>query len=85
MNGVMNLYAIFDKIAESAGFIFESANDGTAVRSMRSSKDTMSAPDDYKLVKLGSFDHKTIKLTVLEAPQEINWKGDNRLPGPGGE
>lgn len=59
-----NIYAIYDKQAEIHGPPFTAINDVLAMRTFNTIKEDSSSdihkyPQDYKLVKLGTFDKKT--------------------------
>lgn len=55
----MNMYSVYDRVAEKFMGMFESINDGTAMRAFTAAcKDGQmkQAPGDYQLYKIGQFD-----------------------------
>jgi len=61
------LYCIYDSLAEEAGPIFQAANDAVAARSFRNVvKDFKEGRQDYTLMKLGTYDEKSVKLDGLD-------------------
>lgn len=68
----MNLYTVYDRIAEESGPVFEAKNDGVAMRMFLTIKSkTDNLQDDYKLLRLGSIDHQTSMITVSQVPIEV--------------
>lgn len=69
----MNLYTIYDKVAEEAGPIFEAKNDGVATRAYQDlfSSRPVAHPDEFKLMLLGAIDKTTGKILTLDIPKEI--------------
>lgn len=69
----MNLYVIFDKVAEESGQIFEAKNDGVARRSMLKEWDKRGVSlSEFKLLRLGTIDHETCRVQVDEIPEEVS-------------
>lgn len=66
---VMRLYAIYDRVAEEAGPVFEQKNHGTARRAFQRylSDHPQSVPDDFDLLWLGEVDHDkcTVKANIM--------------------
>lgn len=59
----MNLYCVFDKVAEEAGPIFEAKNDAIAQRNfMKLLERTGGMQSDFVLYSVGKFDH--IKMEI---------------------
>lgn len=55
----MNMYSVYDRVAQKFMGMFESINDGTATRAFYAAcKDGQmaQAPEDYQLYKIGQFD-----------------------------
>lgn len=71
----MNLYVIFDRVAEESGPIFEAKNDGTAARAARdlvaSAKGAKA--HEFQLLKLGTIDHETNAITTLGVPVDVHY------------
>lgn len=60
---IMNLYTIYDKIAEESGPIFSAVNDGIALRSYKNlvEKEGISI-NEFDLVHVAQYDHRTMRL-----------------------
>lgn len=69
----MKIYAIYDKIAEESGPLFQAKNDLIAVRNTKNMlmQNGVTVPDDYILYHLGEYDTESMELTVLQEPEEI--------------
>lgn len=55
----MNMYSVYDRVAEKFMGMFESINDGTATRAFCAACKTgqmAQEPEDYVLYKIGQFD-----------------------------
>lgn len=55
----MNMYSVYDRVAEKFMGMFESINNGTATRAFYAACKTgqmAQAPEDYQLYKIGQFD-----------------------------
>lgn len=67
----MNLYVMFDRLAEESGPIFEAKNDAVA---RRSAKFLLKDADlaDYQLLRVGTFDHKSQALKAEPVPAEVS-------------
>lgn len=69
----MNMYVVYDKVAEQSMPIFESRNDGTAWRAYQ--KSIIEADDipqdEMKLICIGSINHDTLVVELEEAPREV--------------
>lgn len=73
MQKSMELYCVYDKVAEEYGPVFEQSNDGCAIRIMRKQfiKDG-EIEKDFVLVHLGT--HDKISGTIKsEEPTILNW------------
>lgn len=62
---LMNLYAIFDKVAECSGPIFEAINDGVAMRMARHTLSGVEEEKDFVLLRLGTFNRAPVELISL--------------------
>lgn len=69
----MNLYVIHDLLAEESGPIFESKNDATALRQFKRVFEDRPDSDrsSFKLLRLGTIDHTTSRVSLEEIPQEV--------------
>ena len=67
------LYVIYDRVAEDAGPVFDCVNDGVAFRQFRALMQNVSAQDAdaYQLIKLGSVDPVSLKITPFDIPEDI--------------
>ena len=70
---VMTLYVVFDRVAQESMPIFETRNDGTALRMYQ--KAIMEADDvpdnEMMLLKLGTIDHDTNLIELEKYPVEV--------------
>lgn len=68
-----NLYVVFDIVAEESMAIWESRNDGTALRSFQKSViENDDIPEkEMKLLCLGSIDHGSNVIDVEVNPREV--------------
>lgn len=71
----MNLYVIFDRVAEESGPVFEAKNDGTASRAARDLVVTAkgASPIEFQLLMLGTIDHEKNVINALPAPQDVHF------------
>lgn len=67
---ISNIYTVYDKVGCQSGPVFESRNDGVAVRQFRS-MDFNGFNDDFKLLRLGSIDHDNNVITVEPVPVDV--------------
>jgi len=68
----MNLYIVYDRVAEECGPIFEQPTDGAAKRLYRElMKDGKARQNEYKLLYIGKIDRSTGRITVPEHPTDI--------------
>lgn len=59
-NMKLNLYVIFDVVAQESGPVVEAQNDGVANRNYQKSIINQKLdPNEFKLFCIGSFDHST--------------------------
>jgi hypothetical protein len=69
----MNLYCLYDILAEEAGPVFEAANDKVAVRNVRQMLAKSGQKEsEYDLYVLGSYDSKLPKILVDVPPKVID-------------
>lgn len=68
----MNIYTIKDRLAEEAGDLFIAVNDAVAKRNFRSAMKRAISPDEYQLIRLGTYDQKTLKIVVDPMPEAID-------------
>lgn len=71
----MNLYVIYDRVAQESGPVFEAKNDGIAVRQMRNvlSENPASKPLEYQLLNVGTIDHETNVITPIGTPLDVSF------------
>lgn len=68
----MNLYVIYDKLAEESGPLFEAKNDAVARRSMlRTWNEKQANLGEFALLRLGTIDHSTQRVTLEDVPVEV--------------
>lgn len=69
----MKIYCVYDRVGEESMPIFESRNDGTAMRAYQ--KGIINANDipdgELMLLCLGEIDHDTNLITLEEHPREV--------------
>lgn len=67
----MNLYVIYDRVAEESGPVYEAKNDGVASRMYAEFLRKITArPEDYLLLRVGTIDHRTSLVTGEPVPVE---------------
>ena len=71
----MNLYVVFDRMAQESGPVFEAKNDPVAARQTRAL--IAQAPGanilEFQLLKLGTIDHETNAIEALGAPLDVTF------------
>lgn len=69
----MNLYVIYDMLAEESGPIYESKNDATALRQFKRVFEQRpdSEMSSFKLLRLGTIDHTSSRVTLEDVPEEV--------------
>lgn len=68
----MNIYVIYDRLAEESGPLFEAKNDAVARRSMLSQwKNKGVELGDVKLLRLGTVDHATQRIVLENVPVDV--------------
>lgn len=67
----LNIYTIFDRVAEEAGPIFVAKSDAVAVRNFRHyTKDTRQ--EEYRLYRVGEYDNDKVMVFGLDGrPEEV--------------
>ena len=69
----MQLYVIYDKLAEESGPVFEAKNDAVARRSfLRTWAEKGAAPEEFRLLRLGTIDHQTQTIRLEDVPEEVS-------------
>lgn len=71
--GRVNLYCIYDRVAEDSGPPFAAKNDGVAQRELRHLLDNVPVydRDAFKLCRIGSWDSSTMTGELYEMPDVI--------------
>ena len=60
---MINLYCIYDRLAEKAGPVFHADNDAVAIRGYNRLVERGEIdPDDYQLYRIGEYDEKTMDI-----------------------
>lgn len=59
---VLNIYTVYDKVAEEAGPLFQAVNDGIALRNYRNMQIPESLKNDYSLYRIGTYDTVTMEI-----------------------
>lgn len=74
-----SIYTVYDKIAMRCGPIFHAVNDDDAIRGYKKRYRDQEDRADYKLLKLGVFDHMKGTCECVDVPEEIsiNWPTRN--------
>lgn len=60
---VLNIYTVYDKVAEEAGPLFQAVNDGIALRNYRNMQIPESLKNDYSLHRIGTYD--TVSMEIV--------------------
>jgi hypothetical protein len=66
----MGLYTVYDRVAEQSGPLFESLNDGVAMRSFKMIVVEKDA-SEYKLLCVGEVEREPLKITIYEEVKEV--------------
>lgn len=61
---LINLYVIYDKLAEKCGPVFEADNDAVACRAFRQIMSKSVSDQDYDLYCVGKIDQQTMDIIV---------------------
>lgn len=72
MKTIMNVYCMYDKTAEEAWPLFESVNDGTAMRAynIQMQKDRLDY-EEIKLFRVAEMDRESMRFMVLAEPEML--------------
>jgi hypothetical protein len=65
------IYTYYDRIACQSEFIFHARNDGDAQRHFIKRFEKRDDSDEFQLLHIGSMDHDTSKVTLLEVPESV--------------
>lgn len=65
------LYTFYDTIALQHGSIFHARNQADAIRAFLKTLNEKEDRDDFELVYLGSYDHDTAELEVVDIPEKV--------------
>jgi hypothetical protein len=68
---ITQLYTYYDRIACQSEFIFHARNDGDAQRHFVKRFENRNDSDEFQLLHIGSIDHDTSKVTLLEVPESV--------------
>lgn len=70
---ILNIYCVYDKVAEESMPIWESRNDGAALRAYqkRIIENDDIPEQEMKLLKIGIMDHDTSTITPISPPEEV--------------
>jgi len=69
----MNLYVIYDRVAEESGPIYEAKNDGIAWRFMNKHLERLEVfKTDYLLLQVGTIDHELNHVYPVYPAREIH-------------
>lgn len=66
-----NVYVIYDTVAEEAGPLFESLNDGVAVRHMCQVMQQVKNPAEYQLIHVGEVTRNIGQVVLLPCGNRI--------------
>lgn len=69
----MNLYCVYDRVAEQCGPLYEAKNDAVACRNFKAMMAAVPKVDldAFDLIFLGTMDKDTMKIVVLDTPRTI--------------
>lgn len=72
----INIYCIYDKVAEESGPLFTAVNDGIAIRQFRNIPIPPSLKNDYQLCRIGTYNTKDMSiipevLYTIEIPHQL--------------
>lgn len=73
---IINMYTIFDKVAQEAGPVFQAVNDAVAVRSCRSALKGVFDINDYVLYNIGTFDTENLRLEGDNLMNAVPWSAE---------
>lgn len=67
-----NMYTVYDKVAMESAVIFHAKHDAVAMRDFANVMRRRENPEDFQLLKLGVYDHDTMKIEMLNVPEEMH-------------
>lgn len=67
----MNLYVVYDKLAEESGPIFEAKNHQVARRKHEQLMERTGRPDEYQLLYLGCINHADQTMELCQLPEDV--------------
>lgn len=67
----MNVYSIYDMVAQECGPLFEAINDGVAVRHMVQAMRNVENPAEYQLIHVGEVTRETGQVILLPVPNRV--------------
>ena len=73
---ILNVYSVFDKVAEESGPPFTAVNDGIAKRSYNQMGIPVALQNDYSLHRIRTYDTVTMEI-VPEIIYSITQEADN--------
>lgn len=66
------LYTVYDRVAEEGGPVFQSKNEGTAIRAYKQLLQGSPAPaHEYSLVCLGEYENDPAKIVAYDTPYTV--------------
>lgn len=80
----MNMYVVYDKLAQESGPVVECKNNAVAVRQFRLMIEKTGRPEEYQLLYLGKINHDTQEMELLPIPEEVV-TGVPAMAVPGGQ
>lgn len=71
---MMNLYVVYDRLAEESGPVFEAKSDAVAVRAFNNmmAKSDAGTVGEFALFCMGSIDHGINKMLADETPRLVS-------------
>ena len=66
----VNLYVVYDRLAEESGPIYQAVNDGVALRQYNNLLQNCTCKEDYDCVCIGEFDTQTMSISLI-GPKSI--------------
>lgn len=72
----VNLYTVYDVVAEEAGPLFNAKNDNIAIRKVCNMLKEMAIEefDDYELILVGVYDTEKPQIILVEGEVKIDYK-----------
>lgn len=66
------LYTVYDQIAMESSAVFHAKADQVAIRDYIMVMRKRDNPEDFKLLKMGTYDHDTCKAEMFDVPEEMH-------------